>query len=201
MEPVAHRTARPPLMRLAFASGRLLGRTAALFAWPYRRLRRLTGGGELISAQLSRPPGRYPAADLAAEAGLLELGRALSDPDPIARSRALDVICEFSEERASRLIAAMLYDPDAQVRRAAAEAASRLNSQAVVFPLILALEDRDGSVRREALRAIEDITSEVIELNVDAPADERRATVEGLKRRWKQRRTEELLRELSPVEI
>ena len=142
----------------------------------------------------SRPP--FGAAELAADDGLTRLAAALSNDDPEARIRALDVICEFSDERASRLLASMLHDPSPAVRRAAAVAAARIKASGTVFALILALDDADPELRSVAVDAIEAITGKRAHLDeVDDP-ELRRNEIEQLKRWWKARRVAELASDL-----
>jgi HEAT repeat protein len=169
-----------------------MGRAAALISLPYRLLRsRVTRGTLRLPA--SRPP--FVAAELAADDGLTRLAAALSDEDPNARIRALEVICEFSEERASRLLASMLHDPSPSVRRAAAASAARMKASGTVFSLILALDDADPEVRSVAADAIEAITGKRVQLD-DSDPELRREELEQLKRWWKAQRVAELASDL-----
>jgi len=140
---------------------------------------------------MPRPPvGDFSAARLAADEGLEALGRALGDPDPKVRTLALDVVCEFSAERAARLLAAMVHDLDPSVRCAAAAAAARLGAPRTVSSLIVALDDPDSGVRAASAQAIEAITGRRIAME-DDPATQRRQ-IEELKRWWKEERLAQL---------
>jgi HEAT repeats len=134
------------------------------------------------------------AVRLAADEGLAALAKALENGDPAVRARALSVIVELSEQRATRLLKAMMFDPDASVRRAAAVAAPRVEGLGVVASLIVALRDPDGDVRRAAAAAITRMTDQNIEL---APSDasisdERHAELRAW---WKEQRIAELTRD------
>ena len=89
----------------------------------------------------------FTAASLAADAGLHALAQALGDPDPAVRTAALDLVCEFSTDRAAPLLAGMIHDPDPAVRCAAAGAAARLALARTVSSLIVALDDPEAAVR------------------------------------------------------
>ena len=136
------------------------------------------------------PVGDFSAARLAADEGLEALGRALGDPDPRVRTLALEVVCEFSAERAARLLAAMVHDPDAGVRCSAAAAAARLGAPRTVSSLIVALDDPDSAVRAASAQAIEAITGRSIALEGDRVTQHRQ--IEELKRWWKEERLAQL---------
>jgi HEAT repeat protein len=161
--------------------------------FPYRLSRRAITG--VIPARW-RKGKREDARDafaawrVADEQGLERLARALADPDPNRRELAMEVICEFSNERASRLLSGMLHDPEPRVRRAAAVNAGRVKATGTVFALILALDDPEPEVREAARRALEAVTGEPVALH--GPGDAREAAIEELKARWKQRRFTEL---------
>ncbi len=136
------------------------------------------------------PVGEFSAARLAADEGLDALGRALGDPDPRVRTLALEVVCEFSAERAARLLAAMVHDPDAGVRCSAAAAAGRLGAPRAVSSLIVALDDPEATVRAASAQAIEAITGRAIALEGDLGTQRRQ--IEELKRWWKEERLAQL---------
>jgi HEAT repeat protein len=141
-------------------------------------------------APLRRPVSPV-AAQMAADEGLGALSRSLSDPDPHTRALALDVICEFSQERAARLLTAFLQDPEPSLRCAAAAAAGRVGAPSVVFSLISILDDADPRVREAAVAAIARLTGKAVRL---ADARERRLEqIEELARWWKQERLAKLL--------
>jgi len=134
----------------------------------------------------------YEAAEVARNEGLAALARNLADPDPSVRTRSLEVICEFSEDRAARLLAGMLHDPEPIVRCEAAAAAARLRASGVIFSLILALEDPRPEVRTASAKAIAEITGREMPTNrIDEPG-ERSRLVEELKRWWKEERFAQL---------
>lgn len=179
------------MTRAARGLGRLVRWSVWTVSYPCRRVLRLLGIG--APARLARQ-APLAAAELAADEGLTKLAEALSDPDPAARILALDVICEFSEERAARLIASMLYDPEPRVRCAAAQAAVRARASGTVFSLITALGDPDPKVVDAAAAAIEAITGKKVQLEDDV--DARREGLERLTQWWKQQRVSELEHEL-----
>lgn len=151
-----------------------------------RRRRTRAGARQRVNADAVR---------VAAGEGLDAVARTLADPDPSVRILALEVICEFSEDRAARLLVGVLHDPHPQVRAAAAAAAGRVGASTLVFSLILALEDTDDEVRQVAARSLEKITGKTLEL---APAGDRMAVakqIAELKRWWKEKRLGELVEE------
>lgn len=134
----------------------------------------------------------FEAAEVARSEGLAALARTLADPDPSVRIRSLEVICEFSEDRAARLLAGMLHDPEPVVRCEAAASAARLRASGVIFSLILALEDPRDEVRTASARAIAEITGrEMPTHRLDDPG-ERSRLVDELKRWWKEERFTQL---------
>jgi hypothetical protein len=138
------------------------------------------------------PLADFAAARLAADDGLNALARALGDPDPKVRTLALDVVCEFSSDRAARLLAAMIHDPDASVRCAAAAASARLGAPRTVSSLIVALDDPESTVRAASAQAIEAITGRSVRLDDDRDPEEQRRAIEELKRWWKAERVAQL---------
>lgn len=127
------------------------------------------------------------------DARLDSVARALASEDASARMLALEVILEFSEDRAAGLLAAALHDPDRAVRRAAMRAAARLRSERAVSSLILALDTTDLEQRAEALRAIEAITDQAIDASdFDDPA-QRLITLDALQAWWKTERVRRLV--------
>ena len=135
------------------------------------------------------------AARVASSEGLQALARTLADPDPGVRILALEVICEFSEDRAARLLTGVLHDPEPSVRAAAAAAAGRLGASTVVFSLILALEDLDIEVREVSARALTQITGKKVELADAGDPVAIARQVADLKRWWKDERLSELVDE------
>jgi len=173
--------------------GAALGKTARLLTSPYRLVHGLVSR-RWPSAPRAVVPLGLDAAELAADEGLAKLAAALSNPDPTSRMLALEVICEFSEERAARMISSMLHDPDPRVRCAAAAAAARVGSTGTVFSLLSALEDEHSVVVSAASEAIEAITGRSVRL-ADASASARRDELDKLKRWWKEQRVVELASE------
>ena len=144
-------------------------------------------------ANRSRPYGPAPrSAGLRSDGALEALSKALSDPDPATRWTALEVVTEFSEDRAGGLLQWMIHDPDPRVRIAAMEAAARMAAPSLVFSLILALEDHELMVREAAAASLEEITARTLEFDVYASPETRRARIEELKSWWKERRWAEL---------
>ena len=144
------------------------------------------------SAGQARGESHFEAAEVARGEGLAALARTLADPDPAVRIRSLEVICEFSEDRAARLLAGMLHDPEPVVRREAAAAASRLRASGVIFSLILALEDPRPEVRTASARAIAEITGREMPTDRLDEREDRSRLVEELKRWWKEERFAQL---------
>ena len=191
--------------------GATVGHTVTALSYPGRVLSRVLGleadarrsGRALRSrrkGRASRPRGAGPAvgeshfeaAEVAWNEGLAALARRLADPDPSVRIRSLEVICEFSEDRAARLLAGMLHDPEPVVRCEAAAAAARLRTSGVIFSLILALEDPRPEVRTASARAIAEITGREMHTDqIDVPEDRARL-VEELKLWWKEERFAQL---------
>lgn len=135
---------------------------------------------------------QFEAARLAADGGLSALAKTLSDPDPEVRMRALDVICEFSPDRATGLLTGVLHDPDPGVRCAGIWAAPMVTGMAIVYPLILALEDPDARVRTAAREVLTEITGRPISLSDTDAQETRRAKLAELKAWWKAQRVQEL---------
>jgi len=129
---------------------------------------------------------------MAADQGLNALAKALNHPDPNVRTKALEVISELSEERASGLISGMLHDPSAQTRRAAVHAARRLGAQGAVFSLILALDDPDLGVRMLAKESIEELTDQPVDITFEESDAERQLRIAELKEWWKGQRLDQL---------
>jgi hypothetical protein len=140
----------------------------------------------------SEPRELTDAARAAQQQGLPALADALSDPDPEVRIVALETIGAFEEKQAGQMLSDVLHDPDPRVRAEAAAVAGRAKLTPVVFSLILALDDPEEPVREAAREALERITSEPVALQPEDPPEVRRALIEDLKRRWKQRRIAEL---------
>lgn len=177
-------------------------------SYPYRAIakwrRRRGNASDLVSgwatdfnlADLRDPDprdngSRFGAAEESANQGLTALARALAHPDPALRAQALEVICQFSAERAVRLLVGVLHDPDPKVRAAAADSAGRLGATGTVLSLIFALDDPEPEVRLAAQLAIEQITDIPVRLeNVD-PAI-RESKISELKAWWKEQRFNEL---------
>jgi HEAT repeat protein len=136
------------------------------------------------------------ASKLAADEGLEALAAALGDPDPSARILALDVICEFSVERAARLLSGALYDPDQAVRSAAATAAGRLRASGTVFSLIVALDDSSPEVRAVIATAIGDITGREVSLDGMTEPRARKKKTDELKAWWTEERYRRLVAEV-----
>jgi HEAT repeat protein len=134
----------------------------------------------------------FEAAEVARGEGLAALARSLADPDPSVRIRSLEVICEFSEDRAARLLAGMLHDPEPVVRCEAAGAAARLRASGVIFSLILALDDPRPEVRTASARAIAEITGREMPRDGIDGAEDRSRLVEELKSWWKEERFTQL---------
>jgi len=135
-------------------------------------------------------PGRATAAE-----GLGVLARALTNPDPRVRSRALELVCELSEDRAAPTLIGLMNDPSADVRSAAASLAPRMRARRVVSALILALDDPESSVREASLDAICAMTPHRLSREQLADADARRAKIEELLQWWRKERFEQLARE------
>ena len=202
-EPADDRPTDGLLRRVARGLGGAAGRAVRSLAWPFRRSSHAPPARPLDAPppagrtagprerDRSRPPD---PSQLASAEGLESLTRALADPDPAVRALALEVVSEFSGDRAARVLGGMLQDPEPGVRRAAATAATRVRSSAVVFSLILALEDADPTVQDAAASAIETIGGRPIDrAGLNDPVAAGRM-VEELKVWWKDRRLAELAR-------
>ncbi len=118
------------------------------------------------------------------------------DPDPLVRAMALETVGEFSSERATRLLASMLFDSDPLVRCAAASAAARARATGLLFSLIIVLDDPIDDVRIVAARTIEEITGRAIDVASLRDTVSRRQAIDQLKSWWKQRRLAELAEDL-----
>jgi len=193
----------PLLRRVGMALGGATGLVVRSLGWPFSGRRRSAAkksddappaparASRSRDRDKSRPPD---PARLGSAEGLEALTRALADPDPAVRSLALEVVTEFSGERASRLLGGMLQDPDPNVRCAAAAAATRVGSSATVFSLILALEDSEPTVREAAASAIETIGGRRIDRAALADPATAGPQLDDLKAWWKDRRLAELSR-------
>lgn len=142
----------------------------------------------------------FEAARVASDQGLGALSRTLADPDPAVRVLAVDVVCEFAEGRAAKLLSGILCDPDAGVRAAAAAATGRVRATGAVFSLILALDDPDRHVRDAASHALREITGKDPELGLDDDPVARHKRVMELKRWWKEQRFSQLAAEIEEEE-
>jgi HEAT repeat protein len=177
--------------------GAAVARTRGLLACPRRAWRRLTGPKKPVARRSKRRSGEvrsdaFAAARVASTEGLIAMARTLSDPDPHVRMRALEVVCEFSNERAERFLIGMLHDPDPTVRRASAAAAARVGAPGVVFSLIHAFEDPIEDVRAAAVDAFVAITGLQVELGaLDDPLRRRKET-QRLILWWKARRVAQI---------
>jgi HEAT repeat protein len=78
----------------------------------------------------------------------------LKSKDPAVRRKAVEQLCEAPNERAGRVLGAMLRDVDAQVRRLAAVALGKLEDDERFLPLLGALHDLDGCVVQAAIAAL-----------------------------------------------
>lgn len=185
-------------VRVGWGLGRAAGHAVRWARAPRRVLRGLVGPAEGNRRRRSADVASGgDAVDLARREGLDSLARTLDDPNPEVRRRALEVISEFSAQRAAPLLTALLHDVDAGVRCAAAAAAARVGARATVFSLILALDDPDPIVRDGVARALAQITGETVEMGADDDdATRRRQQVERLTRWWKSERVSELAAEL-----
>lgn len=148
-----------------------------------------------------RSPGKAsPDRDstrLAASGGLASLARALDNPDPALRARAVAVLGELADVRAREVLKTMLLDPSAMVRCAAVRSAARVRTTDVLASLIVALTDPDADVRSAAADAVSGITGRPLsrkgpEGGVD-PGE-----IEDLKRWWKEKRCAELVGLVQP---
>jgi len=183
-------------MAAAFAQLRTRGRRRRIAR---RSLPGSRAAAGLVGRRLGRdainrvaPPVDFAPARLAADDGLAALAQALSSPDPQVRTASLEVVCEFSADRAARLLAGMIHDPDAMVRCAAAAAAARVGAEQAVSSLIVALDDPVPDVRRAASDAIEDITGRVVRFTDENDPRSRQDTVCQLKDWWKTQRVAQL---------
>ncbi len=123
-----------------------------------------------------------------------QLQRALADPDPSVRRRALRTVAELDPDTAGLLLAGTLHDVDAGVRRAAVVVAARVRSPAVGFALVLALDDSDPEVRAAAQTVVEELSGRAIDPSEMADPAARRRIIEELKRWWKEQRLAQLAR-------
>jgi hypothetical protein len=189
--------------------GRWLGAAARVVSAPGRKISKafrsrrrsvLAAKGPGASADKIPSTLYLEAAQLAADDGMAALSHALSNPNPEARVLALEVICEFSQERASRILSRMTLDPEPTVRAAAADAAGRIQASGTVFSLIFALDDPEESVRTAAAIAIETITGKSIAHQALSTPTGRHSQIALLKNWWKEQRlttlTEEVRREV-----
>ena len=129
---------------------------------------------------------------MAADDGLAALAETLASPSPSLRMRALEVLCEFSAERATPVVIELIHDPDPAVRSAAARAAARIRSTRAVGSLIVALDDPDAGMRRSSAEALQSIVGGEVEVDDEPDAEQRRRRQAELKRWWKERRFAEL---------
>lgn len=151
-------------------------------------------GGKRRRRTRARRGASEPERTTAGE-GLGVLARALTNPDPSIRSRALEMVCDLSEDRATPMLIGLMNDPSADVRCAAASLAPRMRARRVVSGLILALDDPDESVRKAASTAIATMTPHELSAEQLADAELRRARMEELLLWWKRERYEQLARE------
>ena len=131
------------------------------------------------------------SSGLAANGGLAALARALDAPDPALRARAVAVLCELGERRASEVLKTMLLDSSAMVRCAAIRSATRVRTTDVLASLIVALSDPDPEVRAASVDAVSAITGR--RLSIPAPGGGvDPGEIEELKRWWREKRLAEL---------
>jgi HEAT repeat protein len=155
---------------------------------------RLVSGSVRIQGEGSRDRDPTP---LAANRGLASLARALDDPDPALRARAVAVVCELGDVRAREVVKTMLLDPSPMVRSAAVRSAARVGTTEVLGSLIVALTDSDAEVRAAAVDAVNGMTGRRLSSErPDGHLDP--AEIEDLKRWWRDRRFAELVRFVEP---
>jgi HEAT repeat protein len=114
------------------------------------------------------------------------LTSALAHPDPEVRGQAVVLVSELAEDRARRVLQAMVHDPSPTVRLLAV-AVSRTTSLDTIATLIVALGDPDGDVRRAAAAVVARVTS------ID-PSER-----EALEQWWTDSRVAELAGATSPM--
>ncbi len=137
------------------------------------------------------------STQLAANRGLASLARALDNPDPALRARAVVVLCELADVGARDVLKTMLLDPSAMVRCAAIRSAARVKTTEVLASLIVALTDPDAEVRTAAADAVSRITGRRLSCKQpDGGVDP--GEIEDLKRWWRERRFAELVRFVEP---
>lgn len=78
----------------------------------------------------------------------------LKSKDAATRRNALEELCRKPNERALRVLAAMLHDADSEVRRLAVIALAKLEQEQRFEPLTEALKDRDAGVLQAAAAAL-----------------------------------------------
>ena len=157
-------------------------------------------GARLVSGAVAKRAGLASEGDstrLAADRGLAALARALDNPDPAMRARAVAVLGELSDVRAREVLKTMLLDPSAMVRCAAVRSAARVGTTEVVASLIVALTDPDAEVRAAAAEGLSAMTGRGLscagpERTVD-PGE-----LEDLKRWWREKRFAELVGSVEP---
>jgi HEAT repeat protein len=165
---------------------------AGWFTPPSRRLRAAAPARRIVRSATRRTEPDPEAARAGASSGLAALAAALAHPEPTVRARALEIVCEFSEERAAELLGGMLHDPEASVRYAAATAAGRVPAYRVVAPLIVTLQDVDVDVRRASAHALERLTGSPVPLEEPGSAVSE-GRLNELRKWWKEHRLAELL--------
>jgi HEAT repeat protein len=78
----------------------------------------------------------------------------LKSKDPAVRRKAVEQLCQAPNERAARVLAAVLNDSDAEVRRLAAVALGKLEDEGRFVPLLEGLRDRDAGLVQAAIAAL-----------------------------------------------
>ncbi|HZR18193.1 MAG TPA: HEAT repeat domain-containing protein [Verrucomicrobiae bacterium] len=86
----------------------------------------------------------------------------LKSKDPEVRRKAVLLLYQTPNERAARVLAAMLDDSDAEVRRLTAMALGKMEDERRIEPLIRALRDRDATVVQAAAAALKKARSEQV---------------------------------------
>lgn len=138
-----------------------------------------------------RTGARRDVSRLAADDGLTALAAALDHADPEMRLRAVAVLSEFGDERAGRLLRAMVHDPSPNVRAVAVRGLGQSTSLEALASLIVALDDPDASVRRAAAEALSRSSGQsVVPSEADGTIDP--AQRDALRRWWKDRRFADL---------